>query len=353
MNVLMVLQHAKIGGIEQHVLTLAKELSKENKVLICFAYGGGSLLDSFSKFNLSYIILNCKNGHDTHFLKKFDQVLKDFQPDIIHAHVMPFMLSVYLLFHRKLPVVVTEHMAKKERLLPFRSRMIAWWAQCGVRRYISVSNSTKFAMVEQFRIDKSKITTVYNGVVPHIMDRKIRKGRMIIGGVGRLVEGKGWYDFLEIAELLHKKNVDAIFVIIGDGPLREKIEQTIKSKNLEHIISITGWVSDVRELVQRLDFFLLLSEHEACPLSLIEACMDNIPIVGYLPLGGVSEINNEIWPLFNKREPSLVTNAIIELMKDATLLNSKIEVMSKRMELFTAEAMSEQILNLYREVGSR
>jgi glycosyltransferase involved in cell wall biosynthesis len=76
---------------------------------------------------------------------------------------------------------------------------------------------------------------------------------------------------IKIFSKVYEKNKNAILVLVGDGNLRPKIEARAKSLHVEDAILFLGIRSDIPELMQSFDVFLLPSLYEGLPVALIEA----------------------------------------------------------------------------------
>lgn len=96
-------------------------------------------------------------------------------------------------------------------------------------------------------------------------------GKFVLGHVGRLCYQKNTLFLLEIFSELLKKNQDSILLIAGDGEDREMVEEYIRSKHLEGKVELLGVRSDISELLQVFDVFLLPSRFEGLPVVAIEA----------------------------------------------------------------------------------
>ncbi|MCA9409060.1 MAG: glycosyltransferase family 4 protein, partial [Candidatus Omnitrophica bacterium] len=71
------------------------------------------------------------------------------------------------------------------------------------------------------------------------------QNRPVILSVGRMVERKGIHSFLNnIFPLILKKNPQAYYIVVGDGPCRSLIENTIQEKHLQSNVLLTGQIED-------------------------------------------------------------------------------------------------------------
>ena len=100
---------------------------------------------------------------------------------------------------------------------------------------------------------------------------QIKKDEIVIGHVGRLIEPKNHIFILEILKILKSKGVKIKSIFVGDGHLREDIEQKIEEYSLKDEVIITGMVRDIQGFLKCMDIFLLPSTYEGFGLVLLEA----------------------------------------------------------------------------------
>lgn len=125
---------------------------------------------------------------------------------------------------------------------------------------------------------------------------------IVLGHVGRFNEQKNHEYLIDIFAEYHKKNEKSYLLLIGDGPLRCKIEEKIKVLGLENFVIFTGNRADVHELYSVMDVFVFPSFYEGMPNTVIEAQANGLKCfvadtitksanitrnVQYIPLGNV------------------------------------------------------------------
>lgn len=121
----------------------------------------------------------------------------------------------------------------------------------------------------------------------HEKNARASKKRRILY-VGRLVPEKGIYTLLKIAKLLKDPNIE--FVIIGDGPERDKLVALIDRLNMKSRVKIVGKIphKNMPEWYHKSDIFILPSFTEGMPVALLEAMVCGVPSivsrVGDIPL---------------------------------------------------------------------
>lgn len=101
---------------------------------------------------------------------------------------------------------------------------------------------------------------------------------IVVGFVGRLADQKNPLFLLDIFEKLHNRNEHTVLWIVGDGELREKVEEKIESLKLESCVKLFGARSDVPDLMQGMDLLLVPSLYEGLPIVTIEAQASGLPV---------------------------------------------------------------------------
>ena len=164
-----------------------------------------------------------------------------------------------------------------------------------VNRYvdsmITIGDTHKKQMLE-LGIREEKITVIQNGTDikqfyfnSHYLkeDKKLK-----IGIVARLSKEKNHKLFLEIVEVLQKRNnIEFEALIAGDGPLKEEIEKTILDKNLN--VKMLGNVSEPQNFLSEIDISMIVSEREVFPMAIIESMAVGAIMVS-VDVGGIKDV---------------------------------------------------------------
>ena len=105
----------------------------------------------------------------------------------------------------------------------------------------------------------------------------IKEKTVVIGHVGRFVKQKN-HDFLiDVFNEYHAKNPDSKLLLIGTGPLEEKIKAKVEKLDLSDSVLFLGQREDTNKLYSAMDFFCLPSLYEGLGMVLIEAQMNGLP----------------------------------------------------------------------------
>lgn len=127
----------------------------------------------------------------------------------------------------------------------------------------------------------------------------------LVGYVGRLEPVKRLDIFLRAAKLLSSQVPDACFAIAGDGAEQAAVERMVAELQLQSRVSILGYREDVFDVLRALDVFVLCSDHEGLPMTLLEAMYLRVPVVARA-VGGVLDVieNGCHGLLFRSAEPA-------------------------------------------------
>ena len=111
----------------------------------------------------------------------------------------------------------------------------------------------------------------------------------LIGIVARLVPIKAHEVFLAAAAEVRRQVPGARFLIVGDGELRQALEQQTAALGLTDAVRFLGWRADIDRLYADIDVVALTSRNEGSPVALIEAMASGVPVVS-TEVGGVADV---------------------------------------------------------------
>lgn len=159
---------------------------------------------------------------------------------------------------------------------------------CATSRLISVSAQERELVRELGLAPERRVVTVENGIedseFEHFrdLDRSLQgRGSLTFGSVMRFSREKAPDMLVDAFVRLAKKNPrnDSRLVIAGDGPLFEQTRDQVRESGFEERISLLGWRTDIREILESLDVYVLSSLSEGGPYSILEAMAGKLPIV--------------------------------------------------------------------------
>ena len=165
-------------------------------------------------------------------------------------------------------------------------------------KFVAISDYEKRQALD-YKITKSnKIDVISNGLETEKYATRIKPDKsalgmpmdsFVIGMVGRISEGKSPDIFVKMARILSDRIPNAFFVIVGDGELRNDIEQLVVENRLSGRFLITGWVDNAIDYELCFDIAVLLTKWEGFGLAVAEYMLCRKPLVS-TRVGGIPDI---------------------------------------------------------------
>lgn len=167
---------------------------------------------------------------------------------------------------------------------------------------LGVSQSTCDFLTEVEGLPEERVRLLYNGVdtedfvlpdVAAVLRAKQKLGldptRPVLGGVGRLVEQKNFFLWLEVAAAMKKRFPVLQFLLAGTGPQEAMLRQVASDFGLDKDVMFAGFVEDRQTLYHAFDVLLITSDYEGLPMTLLEAMACGVPVVASA-VDGLQEI---------------------------------------------------------------
>jgi glycosyltransferase involved in cell wall biosynthesis len=262
----------------------------------------------------------------------------------------------------KIPVVYTPHALitmnpELGSAVSFAYRKIEVFLSHLCSKVIGVSADEREHAI-QLGIDASKLVVIHNGLrkLP-IPDRDGARAFLgtgddvCIGIVGRLSHQKNVARLVEAFAKASSQVPHARLVIVGDGPERKDIKQTVEQRGLTDKVVMTGH-QDGPTLMAGFDIFAMSSRYEGLPYVLLEAAARNLPIVA-ADTGDTSDLVLDGVNGFVITDGGIneMSDRLIQLAKSKTLRQKMGQASGDLAAEFTVENMVEQTLAVYEEVA--
>jgi glycosyltransferase involved in cell wall biosynthesis len=195
--------------------------------------------------------------------------------------------------------------------------------------FVAVADTHGRYLVEQERFPAEKVQVIPNGIDteqfrPRSPDKELRSRLGIppgpvAGTVARLGPEKNHKLFLEVAARTRKEVPQAQFLLIGEGPLKESLEQYARQLGVADCVHFLGLRKDVPELLSLLDVFMLTSHVEANPVSVLEAFAAGLPVVS-TRVGSLPEtVHEDTGFLVDPGDCAGITRNVVRLFRDPAL----------------------------------
>lgn len=236
------------------------------------------------------------------YLKELKKVLKNGNYKIIHSHINT--LSIFPLFIAKvvkIPVRIAHSHSttnKKEKRKNFIKQILRPFSKLFATDYFACSEYSGRWLFGNKEFENGNIYILNNAIeiekfkfnkdvrIEMRKNLNINDDTLVIGNIGRFVEQKNHTFLIDVFNEVKKQKSNSVLLLIGQGPLENKIKNKVKELELGDSVKFLGQRNDVDRLYQAMDIFLLPSLYEGLGMVLIEAqanslfsiCSNNVPI---------------------------------------------------------------------------
>ena len=348
-SILHISRTMDIGGAERIVYQLSSDLKDEFDSVHVASTGGLWESELAAQGIQHHKILDIDSKNPVTVLKllfSIHQIIKQKGITIVHTHhrMAAFYIRLLKLVHPKLIHVYTAHNVFKDKLPLYGFALKN-------AKSVAVGEAVNKNLKEDVGITDSKV--IYNGVVlketDDQVDEIISYGGIKLGCIARLSEQKGLTYLLDAMSLLTIKDIRLF--IVGEGELREELENKVKELNLQDSVIFLGYRKDIVECINSFDFCVLPSVFEGFGLVAIEAFMNSKTLVA-TDIPGLNEVvTNKNGVLVPAKDPAALASAIDKLATDATLRQELASQAKKDYEnRFSYPMFLENYRALYREI---
>jgi glycosyltransferase involved in cell wall biosynthesis len=137
-------------------------------------------------------------------------------------------------------------------------------------------------------IPENKITVIYNGVdapvdapTPDPIPLFSQAHGVLIGSAGRLSKEKRQEALIDMAGILHRKNLDFSLFIAGKGNLLDSLNRQVMEQGLGKVVVLPGFISNIDMFYHAVDIFILASTWEGCSNAILEAMQHGLPVIAF------------------------------------------------------------------------
>jgi L-malate glycosyltransferase len=352
-NVLHVDSAAGWRGGQNQVLLTAKGMAARGHRVALACRSGGILEARARAEGLDVHGLPLAGDLSPRAALQLSRLMRRYRPEILHLHD-PHALAAGLLAARAAPpsrVVATRRVDFPLRGPLSRFKYRSCETVIAVSRKIAEVLSTNGVAPERIRV-------VYEGVVDRpaapggreaLAELGVPAGCPVVGNVAALTDHKDHATLIEAAARVHTRVPEARFVIVGDGPLRARLEARSRERGLGDRCVFAGFRQDLDRLFPAFTLFCLSSHMEGLGTSLLDAMAFSRPVVA-TAAGGIPEavddgVTGRLVPV---RDPAALADALVEVLTDATRARDMGEAGRRRFEeRFTAERMVDETLAAY------
>lgn len=291
------------GGSEQVVLNYCSRMPDIHFDLLYQYEPNSQILERFNEAGINCIQIPDKVHHPLKHLWTMFRIFRKGHYDVVHSHLDWFMNS-YVCFLAMLAGVkkriAHHHQAytaqepvegPKTRLVSLPNHLVKNFlcvlfripCKLFATHWLACSEAAAINGWGKSAVKKGKVTILPNAIDPerfkfsesarHEIRAKygIKDDDFVVGHVGRFYPQKNHEFLIDVFAELHKRKVNAKLLLLGDGPLQDRIKQKVESLGLANAVIFAGLQKDPAPFYSAMDIFAFPSLWEGLPLTLIEA----------------------------------------------------------------------------------
>lgn len=301
MKFLFVIPSLSDGGAERVISVLASELTEQGHEATVLIYFKTENEYEVSKNVKKVYLSECESDYDNmNYLKRLTALRKVAKTEKADF-VIPFLSHVCIqtcvaLFGTKYKIIQT--VRNDPRTLPegkIHRFLRDLFIKFSFKTFVQNENQKSY-------FDKQtgkKIFVLPNPVRGDLFDcqNKNDTDKTIIASAGRLNSQKNFFMLIDAFEKVLKryKNIELrIYGHEGDGRIKKQLEKQIEKKDLKNVVKLMGTTNDMKSMFESIDLYVLSSDFEGMPNSLMEAMAAGVPCVSTdCPTGPSDLIENE------------------------------------------------------------
>ncbi|WP_136192301.1 glycosyltransferase family 4 protein [Actinomyces procaprae] len=354
-RVLLVVHGLNTGGAETMVATLAAELvAAAVPVRVVSLHGADTDVGArMREAGIDVVAINKAPGPDPRTILALRRQIQEFAPTVVHTHlpVLQYVMPAVRLSGTGARVIHTVHnLAAKETRRSVLRRLNRRAFTHGVMP-VALTEQVQDSVCREYGLEPDAVPIVGNGVGIERFRCEPRTGgdgvvRLLC--VARMVPAKNHALLLETMAEIRRSGMDASLTLVGDGPLRGRLETQARALGLADRVHFAGVHRDPGPFYRDADLFVLLSDYEGQPMSLIEAMAAGLPVVA-TPVGGVPDVVVDgLSGVLVPPNPQRAADAIRATWEDPARYTLLSNGAARSAGEHSARTMTEKYLELYR-----
>ena len=274
------------GGAERVTSILANYLSQKFEVTLITNFVDSKEYGLDSK--VTRLVLSSKGVVDQ--IKEIRQILKKIQPYCTITMFAPMYIYTYFAqLGLNIPQIVSERNDPRR----FAGRIVTKKLyQYLLKKANGIVFQTREAEEFYYKNGISKATIIYNPIITaKLPDVNLENRKKRVINIGRLHPQKNQKMLISAFKRIHHKYPEYTLDIFGAGELEEELNDFISENNASEYVHLKGTTSKVAEELNSSEMFVLSSDFEGMPNTLIEAMCMGVPSISTdCPCGGPREL---------------------------------------------------------------
>lgn len=321
-----------------------------------------ALVDDFTRENIPVHCLNQSKAYDVRAVWNLNKLLRQRNVDVLHVH-LPYSGIMGRIASRMSPVkavVYTEHnlWQRYHKATSLFNKMTYRWNDA----VIAVSREVERSIRDNYSVNgKPALDVIHNGVDIEQLQSVVDTGRDIrpefgipadhalVAHVANFTPKKRHCDLLHAIKLVKDQNPKVTFILVGQGPLQDQMKEQATELGINDNVVFAGFRLDAADIMAAADMFVLPSQFEGMPVSMLEAMALGTPVIA-ARVGGIPEVleDNRDGILIDPKNPKQLADNVLKLITDKTLKKTLADnALEKVRQHFSIEDMVHSTESVY------
>lgn len=354
MKIIQVLPYFCFGGAETMCENLTYALrTLGHEVTVVSLYNEHTPISQrMEAAGVSIRYLDKKLGLDLSMIPKLTAIFREEKPDVVHTHldVIKYAVPAAKLAGVRRCVHTVHSVAHKEAEGRLQKLSNRFFYHSGWSVPVALSREVQQTILELYGLPEGAVPVVMNGIdlslcVPK-KDYAMADPWSFVH-VGRLDTPKNQERLLRAFRKVLDAHPRARLTLVGDGDLRTRLEALTAELDLGDAVIFAGMQENVRPFLAEADIFVLPSDYEGIPMTIIEAMGTGLPIVA-TAVGGVPDmLEDQQSGLLVPCDTQAVADACARLAEDQTLREKLGRAALADSVRFSAQTMAKAYLDIY------
>lgn len=360
LKVMMALPELDVGGAQTLTISLIKALREldaeiQIQILVLEKPHGSYLEEQCRQEGIDVVYLGKEKGLHLGVIPKITKAIRAFAPDVIHMHKsrMHYFLLPILLSGVERRIYTVHCLAEQDTKNRWLQKLMSFaFHRCHVQP-VAISDICRDSVAKLYHLEPDSVPCIYNGIdIDRFRNPEERlqpgRGKIRFVSVGRLSPPKNYPLLLSIAVQVHNLWPETEFNILGEGELRGKLEEQVTALNAEDYFHLLGNVSDVPSHLWDADTFLMTSDYEGLPMTVLEAMAAGLPIIS-TKAGGIADVvvDGQNGFLVECGDGAGLVDAADKLCRSPELCRKYSAASIELSRQYSMERMAQQYLSLY------
>lgn len=292
-----------MGGIERKIAAVLPRLNHDLfEPHVCCIRERGPLADQLEQAGIPVHVIPFRSRWDPVGLWKLHSLVNRLQIDLIHSHMYRANVPATVMKMGSKQLLTVGHYHNMDTWETPAQEMVDRWLAAKRDANLAVSEAVRLNVLDRLGLPGETVRTVYNGVDLEqfhpvaAAERHATRERLGVAAsakvvimVARLVGQKNHELVVRAAQEIVQAAPKVCFLFVGDGPLREQLEQLARQLHVEEHILFLGARDDVPQLLAASDIAILPSLKEGFSNAVLEAMACGLPVIAS-DVGGNREV---------------------------------------------------------------